>query len=198
MELVIKGRHMEVRPDVRDYAEGKIAKVTKVLNGMIMSIDVELYPERNPSIEKNQVAEVTIHMKHPGPVIRAREAATDMKAAVDLVSEKLHRQISRVKGKLDRKHAGAEIAEAEYRAAAQFQQEEESSEEESVEPATAAGGIVKRKTYELKPMVPEEAILQLELLGHDFFVFTSAETDAINVLYRRRDGDYGLIVPKGA
>jgi putative sigma-54 modulation protein len=188
MDMIVKGRHMEVRPDIRAYAEEKIGKVAKILNSMVLEVEVELYHERNRSIEKNNIAEVTIFMKHPGPVIRARESASDMKAAIDLVSGKLERQGMRLKGKLDRKKSakGSGLAEA---AAVEIEALEE-EEEPSV--------IVKTKSMELKPMDPEEAILQLEMLGHDFFVFTSAETDLVNVLYKRRDGDYGLIVPKPA
>lgn len=185
MDMIVKGRHMEVRPDVREYAEEKVGKVAKILNSMVMEVEVELYHERNRSIDKNQVAEVTIFTKHPGPVIRARESATDMKAAIDLVAGKLERQAAKLKGKLDRKHMakGTGLSEA-----AHIDIEAEEAEEPQV--------IVKTKSMELKPMDPEEAILQLEMLGHDFFVFTSADTDLVNVLYKRRDGDYGLIVPK--
>jgi len=184
MDMIVKGRHMEVRPDVRTYAEEKVGKAARLLNSMVMDVEVELYHERNRSIEKRNVAEVTIHTKHPGPVIRAREAATDMNAAIDLVSEKLERQVLKLKGKLDRKSSakGAGLAEA--------LPLPENAEQE--EPAA----IVKTKKMELKPMDAEEAILQLELLGHDFFVFESPDSGAVNVLYKRRDGDYGLIVPK--
>jgi putative sigma-54 modulation protein len=183
MEMLVKGRHMEVRPDIRSYAEEKVGKAARLLSSMVMDVEVELYHERNRSIEKKQVAEVTIHTKHPGPVIRARESATDMKAAIDLVSEKLERQVLKLKGKLDRRNAakGTGLSEAAVRADADEEQ-----------PAV----IVKTKAMELKPMDSEEAILQLELLGHDFFVFESAENARVNVLYKRRDGDYGLIVPK--
>lgn len=181
MNLIVKGRHMDVRPDVREYAEEKVGKAAKVLNGMVMSIEVELYHERNRSIDKHQVAEVTMFTK--GPVIRARESATEMKAAIDLVAEKLERQARKYKTKvLDRRTGKL--------APAAVPLETAESEEEPER------GVVKTKRVDLKPMSAEEAILQLELLGHDFFVFSSAETDEMNVLYRRRDGDYGLIQPK--
>lgn len=180
MDIVVKGRHMEVRPNIRAYAEEKIGKVTKVLNGMIMSIEVELYHERNRSIDKDNVAEAVIYTK--GPVIRARESASDMKAAIDLVAAKLEHQAARVKGKIvDKRGSRAAVAPA-------------ASAPDEEEPRT----IVKTKRVDLKPMASEEAIMQLELLGHDFFVFTSAETAEFSVLYKRRDGDYGLIVPRGA
>jgi putative sigma-54 modulation protein len=189
MDMIVKGRHMEVRPDIRAYAEEKVGKAARLLNSMVMDVEVELYHERNRSIEKNMVAEATIRTKHPGPVIRAQESASDMKAAIDLVAGKLERQANKLHGKLDRRHSakGGGLSEAE--AAAQLAEEE---------PEPSSPSIVKRKSLELKPMDAEEAILQLELLGHDFFVFESAETGAVNVLYKRRDGDYGLITPKGA
>lgn len=183
MDIVVKGRHMEVRPEIRSYAQEKIGKVVRLLNGAVMSIEVELYHERNRSIESKNVAEVTVFTK--GAVIRARESATDMKAAIDLVSAKLERQAARYHGKLaDRKSPkGAPPVEPILGG------EEEEEEEERA-------AIVKTKRVDLKPMAPEEAIMQLELLGHDFFVFASADTDLVSVLYKRRDGDYGLIEPR--
>lgn len=179
MKMIIKGRHMDVTPAIREYAEEKIGRIAKVLDSMIMSAEVELFTERNPSIEKGQVAEVTVYTK--GHVIRAKEAAPDMYAAIDLVSDKLERQVKKFKTKIVDRHR---MAPAPVPA-------EPIGEEEVPEPA-----IVKTKVVEVKPMSPEEAILQLELLGHDFFVFSSAETEEISVLYRRNDGDYGLIEPR--
>lgn len=178
MNTVVKGRHMDVTPALREYAEEKVGKVANLLNDhMVTSIEIELSAERNPAIEKKHVAEVTMHTK--GHVIRAKEAATDMYAAIDLVSEKLERQVQKLRTKLQNRH----------KAAAPVAAEPEPAEER--EPS-----IVKRKVIEVKPMAPEEAALQMELLGHDFFVFASAESETINVLYRRSDGDYGLIIPR--
>jgi len=180
MKMIVKGRHMEITPAIRDYAEDKIGRIAKILDHMIMSAEVELQVEKNPSNPKAHVAEVTVYTK--GPVIRAREAAPDMYAAIDLVSEKLERQVRKFKTKIvDRHTKVTPVGEV----AASFGEEPEREPE-----------IVKTKTVEVKPMSPDEAILQLELLGHDFFVFSSAETDQINVLYRRTDGDYGLIEPR--
>jgi len=181
MKLIIKGRQMAVTDAIREYAEEKIGRVSKILDGEHMTTDVELFVEKNPSIENSQVAEVTVWTK--GPVIRAKEAAPDMYAAIDLVSEKLERRIKKYKGKLKDRYSA--------RAPMPPMLEVAPLLEEEREPA-----IVKSKVLELKPMTPEEAMLQLELLGHDFFVFTSAETEAVNVLYRRHDGDYGLIEPR--
>lgn len=182
MDMIVKGRHMDVRPDVRDYAEEKIGRVAKILNGMVMSIEVELYHERNRSIDKAQVAEVTVYTK--GPTIRAREAATDMRAAIDLLSEKFEVQARKYKTRvLDRRnHKGAAAPEP-----AQFESEDEEEAERT---------IVKTKSVDLRPMTRDEAVLQLELLGHDFLLFSDAEHGGVEVLYRRRDGDYGLIQPR--
>ena len=180
MKIIIKGRRMAVTDAIHDYAEEKIGRVSKIFDGDHITTEVELFVEKNPSIENSQVAEVTVWTK--GPVIRAKEAAPDMYAAIDLVSEKLERQFRKYKGKMKDRHSS--------RAAMPPVAVPPLFEEEESEPA-----IVKTKAVELKPMTPEEAILQLELLGHDFFVFTSAETESVSVLYRRHDGDYGLIEP---
>ena len=175
MQMIVKGRRMDVTPAIRDYAELKVGRVTKILDAMLMSAEVELYTERNRSIGKGQVAEVTVYTK--GPVIRAKESASDLYSAIDLVSEKLESQVRKYKEKtVDRHTKGAPV----YAVAP--------VPEEPEEPA-----VVKTKTLATKPMSTEEAILQMELLGHDFFVFRSEDAEGTNVLYRRNDGDYGLI-----
>jgi len=181
MDMVVKGRHMDVTPDVREYAEDKVGKVARILNGMVMSTEVELYHERNRSIGEREVAEVTVFTK--GHVLRARETAADMKSAIDKMSAKLERQARRFKEKVVDRHAGKLTPALATVPAAEEEEEEDR-------------GIVKTKAVDLKPMSAEEAILQLELLGHDFFIFASDETDEVNVLYRRRDGDYGLLQPR--
>lgn len=175
MQLIVKGRRMDVTPATRSYAEEKVGRVTKILESMITSAEVELYTERNRAIEKGQVAEVTVYTK--GHVIRAKEAASDMFAAIDLVSEKLESQVRKFKTKIvDRHTKGAPV----YAITAPPEEPEEPT-------------IVKTKTLNSKPMSTDEAILQMELLGHDFFVFRSEDAEDMNVLYRRNDGDYGLI-----
>lgn len=177
MNTIVKGRHMEVTPALREYAEEKVGRIAKLLNdNMITSIEIEFSAERNPAIEKKHVVEVTMFTK--GHVIRAKEAAVDMYAAIDLVSEKLERQAQKLRTKMHDRHKAAPPVMAE-------------APREEREPS-----IVKRKVIEVKPMGLEEAALQMELLGHDFFVFASADTETINVLYRRSDGDYGLIEPR--
>ncbi|MRS13268.1 MAG: ribosome-associated translation inhibitor RaiA [Actinobacteria bacterium] len=176
MQMIVKGRRMDVTPAIREYAEEKIGRVTHILNSQLMSAEVELYRERNRSIEKGQVAEVTVYTK--GHVIRAKESASDMFAAIDLVAEKLESQVRKYKNKVVDRHTRGAPAPA---PAVPVSEEEEP-------PA-----IVKTKTVSSKPMSTEEAILQMELLGHDFFVFRAEDTEGMSVLYRRNDGDYGLI-----
>ncbi len=182
MDMVVKARHMDILPDVRAYAEEKVGKVARILNGLAMSVEIELYQERNRSIGEHQVAEVTVFTK--GHILRARESASDMKAAIDKVAAKLERQARRFKEKVVDRHAGKIAPSSATVASAE------------AEPAVQEGLVVKKKRVDLKPMSEEEAILQLELLGHDFFLFASEETGVASVLYRRRDGDYGLIQPR--
>ncbi|MDQ3865914.1 MAG: ribosome-associated translation inhibitor RaiA [Actinomycetota bacterium] len=177
MRLQVKGKNVELSPALKDYAQKKLGKLERHLNDSAR-VELELAAERNPSIGSSQIAEATVWTK--GPVLRARESSHDMKASIDLLADKLERQAHRLRDKRRRAHTRHH------------------------EPATGvstpgdAGGrvIVKTKQFSVKPMSAEEAVLQLELIGHDFFVFQNAETNDVNVLYRRRDGDYGLIEPQ--
>jgi putative sigma-54 modulation protein len=180
MRLQVKGRNLEVSEQIRTYAEEKLGKLDRLVNDPTR-VELELAVEKNPSIHDNHVAEATVWTK--GPVLRAREASSDMKASIDQLVSKLERQVKRYREKRrvsPRRHArdGGVAAEA-----APVEVEEDETT------------IVKTKQFAVTPMSPEEAVLQLELVGHDFFVFRNAETETINVVYRRRDGDYGLIEP---
>jgi putative sigma-54 modulation protein len=180
MQFQVKGRNLEVSDAIRSYAEQKLAKLERQLQDP--RIELELAVERNPSIAANHVAEATIWTK--GPVLRAREASSDMRASIDQLVEKLERQVTRYRqqGRSRRRRAaranGPPMPEAMPVVA----------DEEPM--------IVKAKQFAVKPMTPDEAVLQLELIGHDFFVFRNAESDEVNVVYRRRDGNYGLIEPQ--
>jgi putative sigma-54 modulation protein len=177
VRLQVKGRNVTVSDSLKDYAIEKLAKLEKHLNDAAR-LELELQVEKNPSIAENQVAEATIWTK--GPVLRARESSQDMRASIDLLVEKLERQARRYRDKR-RRGPGRVMRRLDSRPVAA----------ESEEPE-----IVKTKQFPVKPMSPEEAVLQLELIGHDFFVFQNAETNDVNVVYRRRDGNYGLIEPQ--
>jgi putative sigma-54 modulation protein len=176
MQLQVKGRGLEISEQIRAYAQQKLGKLERQLPDP--RIELELVVERNPSIKGNHVAEATVWTK--GPVIRARESSSDMKASIDQLVDKLERQVTRYKKKRRRRQRGNGAA----------------GESMPVVPNQEEPVIVKTKQFAVKPMTPEEAVLQLELIGHDFFVFRNAETEQINVVYRRRDGSYGLIEPE--
>jgi putative sigma-54 modulation protein len=177
VRLQVKGRNVTVSDSLKDYALEKLAKLEKHLNDA-SRLELELQVEKNPSIAANQVAEATIWTK--GPVLRARESSHDMRASIDLLVEKLERQARRYR---DKRRRGP------GRVAPQLDSRPILTDSEELR-------IVKTKQFPVKPMSPEEAVLQLELVGHDFFVFQNAETNDVNVVYRRRDGNYGLIEPQ--
>jgi putative sigma-54 modulation protein len=185
MKFQVKGRNIGITEALRSHAEDKLLKLGKNLNSA-SSMELELLVEKNPSIADNQVAEATIFTK--GPVLRARGASSDMYASIDQVSDKLGRQVKKYRSKLVSHNAHVRHSLAPENAIAVEYGDEE---EEEVGPQ-----IVKMKQFLIKPMSVEEAALQLELIGHEFFVFQNADSNDTNVIYRRRDGDYGLIEPK--
>ena len=181
MRLQVKGRNLEVSDTIRSYAEEKLRKLDGRLHELTQ-VELELCVEKNPSISANQIAEATIWTK--GPTLRAREATSDMKASIDQLVDKVLKQLDHYRARRPgnrkpRRENGTATGGA------------MSVPEETEEPR-----IVKVKQFAVKPMSAEEAALQLELVGHDFFVFRNDESDQINVIYRRRDGGYGLIEPE--
>jgi putative sigma-54 modulation protein len=177
MRLQVKGKNVEVSDSIRSYAEQKLRKLEGRLHELTL-VEIELAVERNPSIAANQVAEATVWTK--GPVLRAREASPDMKASIDQLADKLLRQVKHYR---DRRSRRAQRANANAEQGGPAMAPDETTQ------------IVKTKQFAVKPMTPEEAVLQLELIGHDFFVFRDADSDQINVVYRRQAGGYGLIEP---
>jgi putative sigma-54 modulation protein len=180
MQFQVKGRNLEVSDAIRSYAEAKLAKLERQLTDP--RIELELAVEKNPSIAANNVAEATIWTK--GPVLRAREASGDMRASIDQLVAKLERQINRYRTRgRDRRRRAARANGPTPDTIPVMAEDEEAQ-------------IVKTKQFALNPMSAEEAVLQLELVGHDFFVFRSAASGDVNVVYRRHDGGYGLIEPQ--
>jgi putative sigma-54 modulation protein len=179
VRLSVKGKNLEVSDSIRRYAEEKLGKLHRHLHELTQ-VELELRVERNPSIAANQVAEATIWTK--GPTLRAREASSDMKASIDQLTEKLLRQVEHYRAKRTKRR---QLRGNDVPTGGPMALEEE-----------AGPQIVKTKQFAVKPMSPEEAALQLELVGHDFFVFRNDESDEVNVIYRRRDGGYGLIEPQ--
>ena len=180
MRLQVKGKNLEVSDSIHRYAEEKLAKLDRHLSDTTR-LELELAVEKNPSIVDSQVAEATVWTK--GPILRARESSDDMKASIDLLVEKLERQVKRYREKRSRKQLARHAPHL-------TEVEVPSLGAEPAEPV-----IVKTKQFAVKPMTPEEAVLQLELIGHDFFCFRNVESNDVNVVYRRRDRNYGLIEP---
>jgi len=175
MEVSIFARNMEVNPRMREYVEQKVGKLDRYLP-LIEEARVDLKVENTRSAAHSQIAQLTVWV--PGTILRAEERSGDMFASIDEVLDKMYRQIARYKGKRqNRWHATIEELPVE-------------------EPAEETGGeIVRVKRFELRPMMPEEAVEQMDLLGHHFYVFLNVEEGAINVVYRRDDGNYGLLQP---
>jgi putative sigma-54 modulation protein len=180
MRLQVKGKNVEVSDSIRRYAEEKLAKLDRQLHALTQ-VELELCVEKNPSISANQIAEATVFTK--GPTLRAREASTDMKASIDQLTDKLLRQVEHYRAKRSRKHVRGN------------ENPPPPGGSMSVSDEESGPRIVKMKQFAVKPMSAEEAALQLELVGHDFFVFRSDESNEVNVIYRRNDGGYGLIEP---
>lgn len=183
MQVIVKGRHIEVTDSLRRYAEEKVSKLGRYLD-KIQGIEVELIVDKNPSVPNPQTAEVTLRTK--GPIIRGSVSTENMYASIDGVVDKIERQIERYKGKLytSHKQAGG-LAELALQHSGELVPEQEGE----------GPRVVKSKRIALKPMTPDEAALQMELLGHDFFVFINSETGDVNVVYKRKDGNYGQIEP---
>ncbi|NLX90604.1 MAG: ribosome-associated translation inhibitor RaiA [Firmicutes bacterium] len=173
MRINVRGRNMNITPALQEYVVKRLNRLDKYFNSPIEA-QVTL-----SVIREDHIVEVTISMD--GLLLRGEEATLDMYASIDLVVDKLERQIHKYKTKINRKLRQKGIKGLNEKL---FPPQEE----EEAEPV-----VVKNKRFVIKPMPLEEAILQMNLLGHDFFVFNNADTEEINVLYRRKDGNYGLI-----
>lgn len=178
MEFVVKGRGIALNDSIREYINKKIRKKINRFSNVdkVVKVEVELNFEKNPSINLNNLVEVTIFTA--GAVIRATDSGADTFEAIDKVSEKLERQIKRYKNRLIERARKASNNEGGV------------SEDYN---HNIRKKIVRTKTFALKPMAPEEAVMQMELLGHDFFVFLNSESEKTAVVYRRKDNNYGLI-----
>ncbi|MEG6615144.1 ribosome-associated translation inhibitor RaiA [Peptococcaceae bacterium 1198_IL3148] len=169
MNIIVRGKNIEVTQALREHAERRIGKLEKYLDGMGDAI-VTL------TVEKDfQRVEVTIPIN--GMILRGEEATIDMYMSIDMVVDKLEKQIEKYKGKImERRSRGAngKVAAA-------------------TKAAEDGPRVVKTKRFAIKPMDVDEAVLQMNLLGHSFFVFFNAETEQVNVVYKRKDGNYGLI-----
>ena len=175
MQVIINARNFEVPPRLREHAESKVARLDRYL-GTIDEVRMDLSIEHTRSAGDRQVAQLTVRNK--GTILRTEERSSDMFASVDGVLDKMYRQIERFKGKRASRSRNA--------APEELLLTEQTGEESR---------IVRVKRFEVWPMNADEAIEQMELLGHDFFIFFNADEGGVNVVYRRKDGDYGLLQP---
>lgn len=181
--LLIKGKNVDVNEKTKDYIEKRAAKFDRHLNN-IAETKVEVTEEKTKSKDSRYVVEITLDLQ--GMLLRSEERAGDIFSAVDLAVETMDRQILRYKGRLQgrkRRKSGTEMAPL-------------PPEAEPLPEEEPSGGLVKVKRFAIKPMSPEEAIDQMDLLGHDFYVFFNDRSEQVNVVYRRKGGGYGLIEPE--
>ncbi|MDT8715570.1 ribosome-associated translation inhibitor RaiA [Clostridium sp. 19966] len=175
MKVIVSGKNIELTSALKGAVEKKLSKLEKFFSP-------EVQASAKLSVEKNrQTIEVTIPFN--GVLLRGEESNDDMYASIDLVIDKIERQIRKQKTKLARRNSGNSL---------KFQyipDDEQVAEKEEFK-------IVRTKRFAMKPMSDEEAVLQMEMLGHNFFVYENAQTGEINVIYKRKDGNFGLIEPQ--
>ena len=174
MNIIITGKNIDITEGLKDAVNDKIGKLAKYFSD-------DTTAKVTLSVEKDrQKIEVTIPVK--GNIIRSEQVSTDMYVSIDLVQEIIERQLKKYKNKLVDKKQNAVSFSQEFI-------EREVEEEEEIK-------IVRTKQFDIKPMYPEDACIQMELLGHDFYVFMNAETDQVNVVYKRKGNTYGLMEPE--
>ena len=180
----IRGENIEVTPAIRDHVENKVRKLERYFNdgaNATANVNLKVYNDRETKVE------VTIPMKNL--TLRAEERHNDLYAAIDLIVDKLERQIRKYKTRVNRKFREREGVAAFFASVNKSKAGEATTPTEDEEEFS----VVRTKRFDLKPMDEEEAILQMNMLGHSFFVFTDAGSDETNIVYKRRDGKYGLI-----
>ena len=181
VHITIKGKNIQVTEPIHDYAVEKMNKGLKNFEEYVVDLTIVLSVNKNRSVTKNQIAEVTIAAK--GGIIRAEEASDSLYAAIDLVSDKIARQLRKYKSRI--------IDMSHHRG-----QNKVTPPAVSAVPAESEYAIVRNKTFDLSAMSVEAAIHQMDLLGHPFYVFLNSDTKGISIVYHREDGQYGLMEPK--
>lgn len=175
MKFIIVGKNIEVTPGLRSAVEDKIGKLEKYFTK-----ETEVHVTLSTQKDRQKI-EVTIPVK--GNIIRSEQVSNDMYVSIDLVEEIIERQLKKYKNKLtNARNSAKDSFNDEYL-------EKDFIEDEEIK-------IIRSKKFDMKPMYPEDACVQMELLGHDFYVFVNAETEQINVVYKRKGNTYGLIEPE--
>lgn len=176
MKYIIIGKNIDVTPGLREAVEHKLGKLERYFTP-----DTEIHVTLSVQKEHQKI-EVTIPVK--GGIIRSEQVSSDMYVSIDLVEEVIERQLRKYKNKLIARHQEGSNFKQEF-----FDAADSVDEDNEIK-------IVRTKKFGFKPMYPEDACVQMELLGHDFYVFCNAETDEVNVVYRRKNGTFGLIEPE--
>lgn len=185
MEMQITGKNLDLSTSSRNYIKRKLQKVNRHLT-KIEAFEVVASEEKTRAPEQRYIMQVTVQNR--GTILRGEERGPDLQTAIDKVAEVMNRQVEHYKGKLPYSHRrgtpSIRTSTTEVTAAA------------VEEPVEESPRIVKTKSFVVKPMAVEEAVDQMILLGHDFFLFINPEKNKMNLLYKRKDGDYGLIEPE--
>ena len=191
MKLVIQGKNIEITDAIREYVHQKVEKAVSHFSSLTTEVDINLSVARNPRINPKQTAEVTIYAN--GTVIRSEESSEDLYASIDVVADKISRRLRKYKEKRNsNKHKPKEAIEV------------LDLVEESDDIADLIGDrtpelptdVVRTKYFAMPPMTVDEALEQLQLVGHDFFMFRNSQSGEINVIYERNHGGYGVIIPR--
>lgn len=187
MKITIEGKNIELTQALKDYIYDKLHRLQNHYDQLIKGheVKVKLSVGRNPRITNNNITEVTIFIG--SKIIRSEEASEDMYASIDLVVDKLDRQIQKYKSKIYRSYQHQERPDPNPELSGILLENENKLRQEVK--------IIKSKKFKINPMTPDEAAEQLDLIQHDFYVFINSKTKLINTIYRRKDGDYGLIEP---
>ena len=184
LHVIVQGKHIAVTPALREYAEEKLGRITRYFDHVQEAQVVLSVERRRGNVGRAQVVEVTV--RGDGVLLRGEEASPDMYASIDVVVEKLKKQIERYRSKfIDRRR----LAESRKKTQALVRADR------ALRAGPREPQVVRVKRFAMKPMTPEDAALQMELLGHDFFAFRNASSLEVNVVYKRADGNYGVIEP---
>lgn len=184
-DIRISGRKLNVTDSMREHVEEKVGSALKVFDIHPMTADVVLRVDKNPSNPERKTCEITVYVR--GSVVRVTASSDDMEAAVDAATSKVTRQLRKYKTK---------IVDKRQRATRPMAESTVSDLADLIEAVPEDEQLVREKYIDLSPMTEEEALVQTDLIGHGFYVFENSSTGMINVIYRRRNGGYGIIKPK--
>ncbi len=188
MKLVIHGKNIEITEAIREYVQQKIEKAVNHFQGITNQVDVHLSVARNPRINPKQAAEVTIYAN--GNVIRAEESSESLYASIDLVADKISRQLRKYKERRqDQKTHAQTVIDGEV-------PQQVVTDLIGDRTPELPNEVVRTKYFAMPPMTLSEALEQLQMVGHDFYMFRNSETGEINVIYERNHGGYGVIHPR--